>query len=179
MGEEAHTPAPDSDGPDWSRLWQWAYRLLRSKYAYDCRPADWEDMAGDAVLKVIVASAAGKVPSSGFDPWFCGLVHNEAIDHHRRETGRDGRRLNEPLEDAGEDVQLEGDLAQELATIDVQSLLDRTELEPHERLVLDYTYWYDLKSEEIAQILGGTTASTVRTWHRNALRKLREQAREV
>ena len=52
-------------------------------------------------------------------------------------------------------------------------------LPPRERTVVELTYWYDLTSNEVADVLGGgVSASAVRTWHRNALRTLRASAQE-
>src|SRR5207249_1141673 len=110
-------------------------------------------------------------------------VRNVAFDYYRREVGSKGDRRKASWEDADKDGRLEAELAQGLATIhglttnNVRILLDQTELEPRERSVVEYTYWYGLTSEEIAQVLG-SSASTVRTWLSNAKCKLRAQAGE-
>jgi RNA polymerase sigma factor (sigma-70 family) len=68
-----------------------------------------------------------------------------------------------------EDERVDAELEQLLAGHDVEVLL--ASLQPHERLVLQLSYWHDLTSREIAEILGeGVSASLVRTWHARALK---------
>ena len=161
---------------------QTAYNWLRSGYARGWQPADWEDMAQDAVLKAITEIAQGRVDPSrfgptGFEAWFKVVVQRIAIDRRRTRLGRKGEREFLPGErvEALEDERTEAQLNHILAKLDIQALLeDPTLLLEHERAVLALTYWHGLSSHEIAAVLGVDSGSTVRTWLRNALRKLRE-----
>lgn len=180
LSEEPHEFEPGRGIPSWEELWQRAYRLLQSRFARGWQPADWEDMAQEAVFKVIVALAAETVDVSRFEAWFRTVVRNIAYDRYRTEHGREGDRS--PVawqdDDNSEDTRLAAAFTQTLANRDVQALLDV--LPPHERLEVELAYLYELTSTEIAQVLGeGVSASTVRTHLRNALRKLRAYAREA
>jgi len=78
--------------PSWEEVYQRAYRLLQFEFARGWQPADWEDMAQEAVLKVITALAKEAVDVSRFDVWFVTVVKNVARDRYRTEVGRDGKR---------------------------------------------------------------------------------------
>jgi RNA polymerase sigma factor (sigma-70 family) len=165
--------------PSWEEVYQRAYRLLQFEFARGWQPADWEDMAQEAVIKVITALAKEAVDVSRFDVWFVTVIKNVARDRYRTEVGRDGKREYLPWQDdhESEDARWEEGLTSVLANCDVQALL--VMLPPRERTVVELTYWYDLTSNEVADVLGGgVSASAVRTWHRNALRTLRASAQE-
>ena len=142
-------------------------------------------MAQDAVLKAITAIAKGRVEPSRFEAWFKTVVDNIARDRWRDRFGRGGGRefLPEDKIEALEDERTEAQLNHVLAKLDVQALLeDPTLLQEHERMVLELKYGlkygHELSSHEIAEVLG-VAGSTVRTWLRNALRKLREHYGEA
>jgi RNA polymerase sigma factor (sigma-70 family) len=164
----------------WEELRKRAVDILRSGRGRGWPPSDREDVAQEAVAKTIVAIRKGQVDMQRFDGWFYTVVDNAAKDFWEKWSGRDGARVPVPLEEAvePEDPRTDAEVAQLLAQIDVQKLLECPSLEAHERAVLEGTYWYDLSSDEIAAILGkGTSASLVRTWHRRALIKLRAHLR--
>lgn len=179
-------PAP-SGIPSWEEVRQRAYRLLQSRFTRGWQPADWEDMAQEAVLKVITALAKEAVDVSRFDAWFYTVVQNVALDRHRREAGRDGTRVYRSWE-AERDNRLDAQDAQDEQRWRAQAQERDNRLDAQglfvtlcglDRIVVELTYWYDLTSDEIADVLGeGVSASTVRTWHSNALRKLRASAQE-
>lgn len=69
-----------------------AYRLLRVTFAPELHHEDWEDLAQEAVEKVIIALKKNPEPvdpSKGtFKNWFAGIVKNVKNDRQRREHGR-------------------------------------------------------------------------------------------
>jgi RNA polymerase sigma factor (sigma-70 family) len=131
-------------------------------------------MAQEAVLKTIIALAQGQVDMQRFDPWFYTVVRNVARDWHRLHS----RDIPLPESHEPEDARIDAEINQLLAGHDVEELLAL--LEPRERLVLTLSYWHDLTSSEIAEILGeGVSASLVRTWHARALKKLRTHLRRT
>jgi RNA polymerase sigma factor (sigma-70 family) len=191
-GEEPSQRTPVSGLPDWDALWRKAYSRLQSGPAHGWQPADWEDMAQEVLLRVIKALTvgtveedvvkalkAGDVDEDRCAAWFFTVVKHVAIDYWRTQYGRDGAHTYEAWESdqAGEDVRQAMEVTRVLAGLDVEGLLARTPLLPHERAVVEMTYWYDLTSAEVAHVLGGS-AATVRTWHSTALRKLRANAKE-
>ena len=169
------SPAPESRGevPSWEELRKRAVDILR-RVAWGWEPTDWEDMAQVAILKTIIALAnPHQVDMQRFDPWFYTVVRNVARDwpHHH------GRTV--PLQEAHEpeDARVKAELERLLAGRDVEELLAL--LEPRERLVLTLSYWHDLTSREIAEILGEKSADTVRSWISRALQKLRVSLRRT
>lgn len=168
--------------PSWEEMWWRAYNVLGARHARGWQPADWEEMAQEAVLKAIKAIAFGRVDERQFDAWFDRVVQNVAIDRQRARSGRQGEREVLPIAsvDALEDERAAAQLNSVLAQLDVQaSLADPTLLRPHEREVIELMFWYGLSSNEVAEVLGVDSASTIRTWRRNALRKLREHSGEA
>jgi RNA polymerase sigma factor (sigma-70 family) len=164
----------------WEELQRRAVNILRSGRGRGWPPSDREDVAQDAVEKTIMAIRKDQVDMQRFDAWFYIVVDNTAKDFWAKWSGRDGGRVPIPLEEIvePEDPRTNAELAQLLAQLDVQTLLECPSLEAHERAVLEGTYWYELSSGEIAAILGkGTSASLVRTWHSRALKKLRVHLR--
>jgi RNA polymerase sigma factor (sigma-70 family) len=141
--------------PSWEEVYQRAYRLLQFEFARGWQPADWEDMAQETVLKVITALAKEAVDGSRFDVWFVTVVKNVARDRYRAEVGRDGKREYLPWQGdhESEDARREEGRTPVLANCDVQALL--VMLPPCERTVVELTYWYDLTSNEVADVLGG------------------------
>jgi RNA polymerase sigma factor (sigma-70 family) len=165
----------------WEAVWERAYRLLQSGPARGWQPADWEDMAQDAVCKAIIALQAGTVDESQFEQWFATLVRNVARDHWRSRYGRSGARAQLSWQEAPEpeDTRQPAAFDRILAQYDVQSLLERTRsLRPHERTALELWYWYGCSDEDIAAVLGAR-ASTVRGWLRSARDKLAQSAKEA
>lgn len=163
--------------PSWEEMKQQAYRLLQSRFARDGQAADWEDMAQTAVCKVITALVKEAVDVARFDAWFYTVVRNVARDWHRGVVGRDGTRVFESWQDDHESAEARGAEERDNRP-DIPGLLERTALLPHERHVVELTYWHDLTSAEIAHALGARSASTVRYWLSNALRKLRASVQE-
>jgi RNA polymerase sigma factor (sigma-70 family) len=131
-------------------------------------------VAQEAVLKAIQAIRRGQVDMQRFNGWFYTVVDHTAIDFWEKWS-----KPVVPLEEADEleDARTNAEVEQIRAQIDVQKLLECPSLEAHERAVLEGTYWYDLSSGEIAAILGKGTSTSVRTWHRRALIKLRAHLR--
>lgn len=167
----------NTDGPDWGQTWQRAHDLLKSRFARGWQPSDWKDMAQDVVVKAIIAYSKGQLDVLKLPGWLPVVAKRVANDYYRSARGRHGSRRNESLGDAGDDLRTEGDIDQILASIDVQMLMKTTELLPVERVALVLTYWHNLTSEEIAEVLGGeTNASTVRGWLRIGRNKLRARA---
>jgi RNA polymerase sigma factor (sigma-70 family) len=167
--------APVSRTSSWEALWERAYRLLQSGPARGWQPADWEDMAQDAVCKAIVALQAGQVDESRFDRWFTAVVIHLARDEWRLRHGRASAREHRSWEEIPdlEDTRQAAEFEQILAQRDVQMLLEHTPaLRPHERAALTLWYWYGCSDDEIADVLGAR-ASTVRGWLRDARVKLR------
>jgi RNA polymerase sigma factor (sigma-70 family) len=170
------SPESESRGevPSWEELRKRAVDILRSGPARGWESTDWEDMAQEAVLKTIIALAQGQVDMQRFDPWFYTVVRNVARDWHRLHS----RDIPLPESHEPEDARIDAEINQLLAGHDVEGLLAL--LEPRERLVLTLSYWHDLTSSEIAEILGeGVSASLVRTWHARALKKLRTHLRRT
>jgi RNA polymerase sigma factor (sigma-70 family) len=174
--QQRHSEGPGelvpSGIPSWEEMKQRAYRLLQSRFARDGQPADWEDMAQTVGCKVITALAKEEVDVARFDAWFYTVLRNAARDRHRSEAGRDGTRVFESWEDHWESWET----LKHQAPLDVLALL--TMLLPRERSVVILTYWYGFSSAEIARKLGAGSASTVRTWLKNALHTLRASAQE-
>src|SRR5262245_5081839 len=148
-------PPQQHEVPSWEELRKRAVDILRSGPARGWEPADWEDMAQEAVLKTIGAMAKGQVDMQRpFDSWFYTVVRNVARDWHSLHS----RDVPLPEAHEPEDTQVDTEINQLLAGHDVEGLLAL--LEPRERLVLTLNYWHDLTSSEIAEILGeGVSAS--------------------
>jgi RNA polymerase sigma factor (sigma-70 family) len=108
-----------------------------------------------------------------FDPWFYTVVRNVARDWPRPH----GREVPLPEVHEPEDKRVNAELEQLLTGHDVEVLL--ASLQSHERLVLQLSYWHDLTSREIAEILGEISANTVRAWISRALQKLRASLRRT
>lgn len=191
-GEAPAEAEPERGLPSWDKIvqsaYQRAYTWLRSGYARGWQPADWEDMAQEAVCRVLKEIATGKVERQRFavEGWFRTVVRNVAIDRQRKHAGRRGGRefLPEDKIETLTDERTEAQLNHVLAKLDVQALLeDPTVLQEHERVVLELRfglrYGYELSSREIAEVLGMDSDSTVRTWLKNALRKLQEHYGEA
>lgn len=179
--EGPQTSAPVRSTFSWEAVWERAYRQLQSGPARGWQPADWEDMAQDAVCKAIIALQAGTVDESQFEQWFAALVRNLARDHWRSRHGRSGERAHLSWREAPEteDQRQAAELARVLAQRDVQTLLERTpSLRPHERTALELWYWYGCADDDIAAVLGAS-ASTVRGWLRSARAKLAQSAQEA
>jgi RNA polymerase sigma factor (sigma-70 family) len=189
-GEEASQRVPVR--PDWDVLRRKAYNLLQFTYAWGWQPADWEDMAQDVIARVVKALdkgavaehvvralEAGAVNEGPWAAWFSTIVGRVAIDYWRKLHRGNGTLAQEAggpdQEDEDEHQAMED--TRMLAGIDVEGLLARTPLLPHERVVLELTYRSELTSAEVARVLE-RPAATVRTWHSNALRKLRGNAQE-
>jgi RNA polymerase sigma factor (sigma-70 family) len=162
----------------WEELYTRAYRILRNRYARNWQPADWEDMAQEAVLVAIKALSDGQVDMNQFNRWFVRVVENVARDQWRALHERRGKSPEVPMQEGNdtEDERVATDLKQVLASQDVQRLF--TSLLPHERRVLELIYWYDLSSRDIAAVLGIDSGSTVRRWHKRMLDKLQKNMRE-
>jgi RNA polymerase sigma factor (sigma-70 family) len=189
-GEESSQRVPVR--PDWDALWWKAYSLLQYRYACGWQPADWEDMAQDVIVRVVKALdegrvkehvvkalEAGAVNEGPWVAWFSIIVRHVAIDYWRNRHHGEGTHTHEAWEpdQEEEDERQAMEDTRMLAGIDVEGLLARTPLLPHERVVLELTYWSGHTSAEVARVLGHS-AATVRTWHSNALRKLRGNAQE-
>lgn len=172
---------PERGIPSWQEMWRRAYDALRLYYARGWQQSDWEDMAQEVVLKVIKASADGRVEERRFDALLQDVAKKVAIDRWRARSGRKGTRNVSPLEAVEdlEDQRAKAQLDSIIASVDVQTLLEGSAfLSPNEREVLRLTYWYDLSSRQIAEVLDKSDA-TVRMWHSKALKKLQNHCREA
>jgi RNA polymerase sigma factor (sigma-70 family) len=163
----------------WKAVWERAYAQLQRGPARGWQPADWEDMAQDAVCKAIIALQDGTVEAGQFDKWFAVMVRNLARDYWRKKYGRTGERAHLPWQETpdAEDQRQADEFARILAQHDVHTLLAQTpSLHPHERTALELWYWYECSDENIAAVLA-TRASTVRGWLRAARAKLAQAAK--
>lgn len=177
----ADMPTPGSGWPSWDAMRQQAYRWLQLQFARGGQAADWNDLAQDAVLKVIVALQTGKVDAAKFNwSWFRSVVEHVARDWWRRDHPRDRKRefveWQEDHTDA--DERPADELRQVDARQDVQGFLARTpSLSPEQRVVLNLTYWYNQSLRQIADVLG-VSHNQIYQWLQDALKQLRESAGE-
>jgi DNA-directed RNA polymerase specialized sigma24 family protein len=147
-------------------------------------------MAQQVLLRVYIASVegtehvvraieTGAFNEARFASWFCRVVRNVATDYYHARHGTDGSRIYVPWsqEQEGEVESQEARYRQMLARLDLQRRLNCTELLDCESCTVWLFCFMGFTSGEIARILGERlgreiSASTVRTWLKNAIRKL-------
>lgn len=165
-----------ADERDWAALYQRAYDWLRRHHPRS--PADYGDMAQQAVLKVLVAYQKGNAPRAErqFDGWFAQLIQNVVIDRERAESGRQkqGKRtfVSWQEERDAPDTRSEAQRDRVESQHDVQALL--VPLPPGVvRGAFILSAGYEFTSQELAFVFG-VADSTVRGWMTSAREKLRD-----
>jgi RNA polymerase sigma factor (sigma-70 family) len=167
----------DHEIPSFEELRKRAIDILRSGPARGgpWQPADWEDMAQEVVIKVIVAQETGEVDPQRFDAWFYVVVRNVARSYYHARFGRHRDRSWVPVDETNEPEDTRPKTAREQihARIDVETILDHTPgLQYHERAVLKLIHYYDFSYPDLADVFG-VKQGTVRSWVSRTLDKLR------
>lgn len=160
-----------SENAPWDEIFQFACGRLRRVHAQASSREDCEDMAQEAVIKVMRAHLTGTLrapldlTNSLFRGWLDTILQRIAIDVWRVHRSREFVDVDEALEvDANAKRQV-------LDSLEVPGLLQHVLL-PLEIEVVRLRYWGGLTSAETGAVLD-MPAATVRHWNLSALDKLR------
>ena len=169
---------------EFTRLYGLAYLWHKNLFARDLCHEDWQELASEAVYRVIAAMEKGKYDSrkASVDTFLRAVARNLAIDHNRRARRRLSRvvrpaewfdacdpHASEALEAAVESLSYQ-QLLHEFGP-DIDSLLDRAGLTPEQQAAFKMTVLTDMTSGEIGSVLG-VSAEAVRSRILTARRKL-------
>jgi len=159
-------------------VYQRVQAILR-RCAGDWSPADREDMAQDAMCRVIKAMRRAQIDWARFNPWLSTVVEHVVTDSWRARRGRLGTRQEVALREADdlEDEQMTQEVQTLIARVTVEAALESAGLTDVERVIVEHKYWYELSTAEIAEVLGMAPSSVSRYLQR-ALRQLRRCLQE-
>lgn len=147
-----------------AELYRYAYRLIGSEQ-------DAEDLVGEAFYRFLRALSAGGGPHDHLKAYLYRVVHNLAVDRHRRGHDRVLDAVGEHEALAAEDnpaAEAENTIRQEQA----RAALWR--LTPEQRQVILLKFFQGLSNEEIANVLNKPLGAIKSLQHRalNALRRM-------
>lgn len=147
-----------------AELYRYAYRLLGSEQ-------DAEDLVGEAFYRFLRALSAGGGPRDHLRAYLYRVVHNLAVDRHRR--GHD-RRLNAPEERAVLAAEDNPAAEAENAIQQGQARAALWRLTPEQRQVIVLKFFQGLNNEEVAEVLNKPVGAVKSLQHRalNTLRRI-------
>ena len=162
-----------SDERDLTRVYREHVSAVYAFYAYSLRPAAAEDLTS-ATFERVLRSWGKFDPARGSErAWILAIARNQLVDHYRRQSRRDAVSTDEHpglLETliAGEEP-----LERVLSADELRGWL--AVLGERERQIVALRYAADLPANEIAEIVGLSSANVHQILSRS-LRRLREAA---
>ncbi|MDP6453335.1 MAG: RNA polymerase sigma factor [SAR202 cluster bacterium] len=154
------------DQEQYERFIGQAYKWLRYDYARDLTQQDWEDLAHDALIKLIGAMARDSYDprKASLSAYFRTVVRNLAIDNHRRIQARLSAEADLEKAFGIQDVHDDefGDMFEALSFEELkrehgptlEDLFQAIELTPAEKTALLLSVGESLRADEIGKILG-------------------------
>ncbi len=152
-------------------------RVYGTIYARVGNRAEAEDLTAQVFLQALENLPRLDASRGGFGPWIFGIARNLLVDRHRRNC----RRVTIPVEEAppGQDLQTTEGLDESLITKQRAGWLWQRvmELPAAQREVITLRFVHDLKTEEIASLMGRSVAAVKQLTYR-ALENLRACEKE-
>jgi RNA polymerase sigma-70 factor (ECF subfamily) len=108
-----------------------------------------EDLASEALIRLLEAVRLGKGPATSLRGWLMGTAAHLVNDHYRRAYGRPTEELTENLHSDGPDVSALAEQNERQA--DVRRAIRR--LTPEQQHVLSLRFGSELSLEETAQLM--------------------------
>lgn len=108
-----------------------------------------EDLASEALVRLLEAVRSGKGPATSLRGWLMGTAAHLVNDHYRRAYGRPTEELTENLHSDGPDVSTLAEQSERQG--DVRRALLR--LTPEQQHVLSLRFGSELSLEETAQLM--------------------------
>ena len=160
--------SPD-DGPDRERLWLTHARDLTQFASLLVGPHDAHDVVSIAFHRVMTAIDGGHAPAN-VRGYLMRTIANVATDQRRSARRRQARDLHAVARaaDRGEPS------GPERSALGVDLRRAVADLSVQQRVVVYFTYWEDLDSRQVADLLGIAPA-TVRRHHARARLHLRKE----
>lgn len=142
-----------------------AYRLLND-------PSGAEDVVQEAFLSLWRQAETFRPDRAAVKTWLLSIVHHRAVDRLRRSTSREvsDTILDERIERADENVDVEHQVSQELEATQVRQAL--LTLPPDQRRAIELAYFGGHSHSEIARMLD-VPIGTVKGRLRIGLQKMR------
>jgi RNA polymerase sigma factor (sigma-70 family) len=128
-----------------------------------------EDAVQEAFLAIWRSAARYRLERAKPSTWVLTLVHRRAVDLVRREERRRAEPLDEPSEDAGDDVPDQADLRERRAAVQAALL----KLPDDQREALELAYYGGYTQSELAERLG-VPLGTIKSRMFAGLTRLRE-----
>ena len=152
-------------------------RMYGTIYARVGNRAEAEDLTAQVFLQALENLPRLDASRGGFGPWIFGIARNLLVDRHRRNS----RRVTIPVEEAptGENPQSTEGLDETLITEQRAGCLWRRvrQLPAAQRQVIELRFLHELKTDEIASVMGRSAAAVKQLTYR-ALEKLRASEEE-
>ena len=169
---------------EFTRLYGLAYLWHKNLFARDLCHEDWQELASEAVYRLIAAIERGKYDTrkSSVDTFLKSVARNLAIDNYRRRRRRLSRVLQLAEEFDASDPKAVDALEATVESLsyqqllhefgpDIESLWSRVGLTPEQQAAFKMTVLTDMTSGEIGSVLG-VSAEAVRSRILTARRKL-------
>lgn len=133
-----------------------------------------EDLLQETFLRIWNRAAGFDAARGALGPWLLTVARNRAIDHIRSAGARNSRNTLEleEREHKSQEIGIELDLQNKDQAAILRSAMNK--LPEKQRRVIELAYYEGLSQSEMAEKLG-EPLGTVKTWVRNALKKLREE----
>jgi RNA polymerase sigma factor (sigma-70 family) len=140
-------------------------------FAYSVSRHAAEDLTSATFERVIRSWRSYDASKAGVRTWILAIARNQLTDHYRRSSHRDARSLD--AEPALLEALTATDVVDEVAERDAfRALLEGSQ--PREREVLALRYGADLSANEVAELLGLSSANVHQIASRG-LRRLRSE----
>jgi RNA polymerase sigma-70 factor (ECF subfamily) len=148
------------------RIYAYVYRRVSDAHLA-------EDLTSDVFVRVIQAIQAGRFWRTSFRAWLYRIAHNLVVDHYRRQPPAAELELDERLV-VSEDDPVSA-VAEQLSHQRLHAAISR--LTPDQQQVLALRFGEEMKTREVAEVMGKSVGAIEALQHRAlaALRRVSER----